>query len=276
MKRIYIKDLGGQIGNEVAIAGWVDVRRDQGKLVFLDIRDMSGKVQCVVLPNHTEAMDSSKELRSEWVVEVTGLVNQRPERNIKQGELNGNLEIEITAITVLNEAQTPGFDVTSDGKEIGEENRLAERYLDLRRPRMQHNIRMRHKVAKLLRDKLSDKHFIEVETPYLTKSTPEGARDYIVPSRLHSGKFYALPQSPQQYKQLLMAGGVERYFQLARCMRDEDTRGDRQPEFTQLDLEMSFVTEEEVMDLNEQLLIDIVTELYPEKKIQQRSYGKVW
>ncbi|MES2930262.1 MAG: aspartate--tRNA ligase [Patescibacteria group bacterium] len=273
--RIYIKDLGEHVGKEVLIAGWVDVRRDQGKLVFMDMRDMTGKVQGVVLPNHAEAMEQVKEVRSEWVIKIKGLVNKRPERNIKEGVVNGDIELEIIGIEILNASNTPNFDVTSDGKEIGEEHRLQYRYLDLRRPRMQKNIRNRHRVTKFIRDFLDKENFIEIETPILTKSTPEGARDYIVPSRLYPGTFYALPQSPQQYKQLLMAGGMEKYFQIARCMRDEDTRGDRQPEFTQLDLEMSFVEQEDVMNVNEKLLIDLVTKLYPEKKIQQIPFPRI-
>ncbi len=273
MKRIIIKDLGGRKGEEVKIAGWVDVRRDQGKLIFLDIRDASGKVQTVVLPG-SEAMDTAKSLRPEWVVEVRGKVNERPEKNRTEGE-NGDIEVEVLSVSVLNEAETPAFDVGSDGREIGDEHRLKYRYLDLRRPRMQKNITMRHGVARFVRDFLAGENFLEIETPYLTKSTPEGARDYIVPSRIYPGNFYALPQSPQQYKQLLMASGFERYFQIVRCMRDEDTRGDRQPEFTQVDLEMSFVTQEEVMALNEKLLIDIVSNLYPEKKIQQVPFPRI-
>jgi len=274
MKRTFIKDLSSQKNEEVSISGWVDVRRDQGKMIFLDIRDASGKVQSVVLPNQTEALEVAKTLRTEWVVEISGKVNERPERNKNEGE-NGDIEVEIFSIRVLNEAETPAFDVSSDGREIGDEHRLKYRYLDLRRSRMQKNIRMRHSVAKFVRDFLDNEKFLEIETPYLTKSTPEGARDYIVPSRLYPGNFYALPQSPQQYKQLLMASGFERYFQIVRCMRDEDTRGDRQPEFTQVDLEMSFVTQEEVMNLNEKLLIDIVSKLYPEKRIQQIPFPRI-
>jgi aspartyl-tRNA synthetase len=263
MQRTLIKDLRGKTGEEVVVCGWVDVRRDQGKLIFLDIRDISGKVQSVVLPK-ADAMETAKSLRSEWVVEVLGKVNERPEKNRNPEEENGDIELEVLSIKVLNEAETPPIDVGSDGREIGDEHRLEHRYLDLRRPRMQTN-----------RDFLDQEGFFEIETPFLTKSTPEGARDYIVPSRLYPGNFYALPQSPQQYKQLLMAGGMERYFQLARCMRDEDTRGDRQPEFTQLDLEMSFVTQEDVMAVNERLLIEIVTKLYPEKKIQQIPFPRI-
>lgn len=275
MSRIYIKDLKNHTGKEIVIKGWVDVRRDQGKLVFMDFRDMTGYIQGVVLPNHTEAMEQAKEIRSEWVLEVTGIVNTRPERNIQSDKQNGDIELEITNIVVLNKAETPPFDVTSDGKEIGEEVRLKYRYLDMRRPRIQNNLRLRHKIAKYIRDFLDNEGFSEIETPLLTKSTPEGARDYIVPSRIHQGKFYALPQSPQQYKQLLMSGGIERYFQIAKCLRDEDTRGDRQPEFTQIDMEMSFVSQEDVMDLNEKMLIEIVQKHYPEKKIQEIPFPRI-
>jgi len=274
MQRTYIRELKEKKGEEVRVNGWVDVRRDQGKLIFLDIRDSSGRVQSVVLPG-AEAMEIAKELRSEWVVEILAQVNERPEKNRNANEENGDIELEVKEIKVLNKAETPAFDVRSDGREIGDESRLEYRYLDLRRSRMQKNLFMRHKVVKHIRDFLSEKNFIEVETPVLTKSTPEGARDYVVPSRLYPGKFYALPQSPQQYKQLLMASGVDRYFQIARCMRDEDTRGDRQPEFTQLDLEMSFVEREDVMAMNEALLIDIVEKLYPDKRIQEIPFPRI-
>lgn len=275
MKRTYIGDLGGHIEQNVRICGWVDVRRDQGKLVFIDMRDKSGKVQCVVLPNHTEAMEQIKEVRSEWVLALSGIVHKRPERNIKQGVVNGDIELEVTAVEVINPSETVPFDIGTDTRGINEEIRLAHRYVDLRSERMQSNIRNRHKIIKHIRDFLDKEGFIEVETPMLTKSTPEGSRDYVVPARLYPGHFYALPQSPQQYKQLLMTAGVEKYFQIARCMRDEDTRGDRQPEFTQLDMEMSFVEREDVMELNERLLIDIVKTLYPEKRIQQIPFPRL-
>jgi aspartyl-tRNA synthetase len=267
--RTYIKDVSSFIGQEVVIKAWVDVRRDQGKMVFLDLRDVTGKVQAVVLPNHTEALLVAQKLRTEWVVEVRGLVNKRPEKNIKQGVTNGDVELEVLSIVVLAEATTPAFDISTDGYEVSEDVRLEKKYLDLRRSRLQRNIVMRHKVIKLIRDELDQKNFFEIETPLLTNPTPEGSRSYIVPSRIWQGNFYALPQSPQQYKQLLMSSGFERYFQIAKCMRDEDTRGDRQPEFTQMDLEMSFVSREDVMKVNEELLIKIVTTLFPEKKIQQ-------
>jgi len=261
-------------GQEISISGWIDVRRDQGKLIFLDIRDVTGYVQAVVLPG-SNSTEIAKELRNEWVVNVIGKINERPEKNKQPDKQNGDIELEVLSIEILNKAETPGFDITSNGEEINEEIRLTKRYLDLRRPRMKNNMIMRHKVAKLIRDFLDENGFLEIETPILTKSTPEGARDYVVPSRVYPGHFYALPQSPQQYKQLLMSGGIERYFQIARCMRDEDTRGDRQPEFTQIDMEMSFVKMEDVMNINEKLLIKIVKELYPNKKIQQIPFPKI-
>ena len=268
MQRTLIKDISQFVGNEVLLKGWVDVRRDQGKMVFLDLRDASGKVQAVVLPNHEEALMVAQKLRPEWVVAVTGQVNKRPEKNIKEGVTNGGVELEVLSVSVLNEAMTPVFDISTDGYEIGEDIRLEYKYLDQRRARLQNNLRARYKVVKYIRDYFDKENFIEVETPLLTNPTPEGARSFLVPSRIWQGNFYALPQSPQQYKQLLMAGGLEKYFQIAKCMRDEDTRGDRQPEFTQLDMEMSFVTREEVMALNEKLLIQLVSEIFPEKKIQ--------
>ncbi len=267
--RTYIKDLSSCVDTEVIVSGWIDVRRDQGKMIFLDIRDVSGKVQAVALPGREEAKLVCEKVRPEWVIEATAKVNKRPEKNVKEGVLNGDIELELLSVTILNEAETPGFDISTVGYEVGEEVRLEKRYLDLRRARLQRNIQMRHKVIKFMRDALDSQNFFEIETPLLTNPTPEGSRSYLVPSRIYPGSFYALPQSPQQYKQLLMSSGFERYFQFAKCMRDEDTRGDRQPEFTQLDLEMSFVTREEVMRVNEDLLISIVTTLFPEKRIQQ-------
>jgi aspartyl-tRNA synthetase len=275
MQRTYIKELAGKVGEEVMIKGWVDIRRDHGKLIFIDLRDMSGKVQMVVLPNHKEAGEVAKTLRPEWVVEITGKINARPEKMVNKEESNGSVEVEVIDIKVLNEAMTPAIDVRSDGKEIGEDARLKYRYLDLRRPRMQKNIRNRFKLMQFVRNALDKEGFTEIETPSMTASTPEGSRDFIVPSRLEQGKFYALPQSPQQYKQLLMSSGFEKYFQFARCYRDEDTRGDRQPEFTQMDLEMSFPTEEEIMQLNEKILIESVQKLYPHKKIQQIPFPRI-
>ncbi len=274
MQRTYIKDLAEKIGQEVIIKGWIDIRRDQGKLIFFDFRDMTGKVQGVVLPAST-AKEMAEKTRPEWVIEVKGKVNERPEKNRQADKLNGNIELEILEIIVLNEAETPPFDISKDTREVGEEVRMKYRYVDLRSERMQKNLRMRSEVFSLIRNYFRDRNFTEVETPILTKSTPEGARDYLVPSRLEKGYFYALPQSPQQYKQLLMTAGIEKYFQFPKCMRDEDTRGDRQPEFTQLDVEISFATEEEVMNTTEQLLIKIVTTLYPEKRIQEIPFPRI-
>ncbi len=274
MKRTHIKELKDLVGKEVAISGWVDIRRDHGKLIFIDLRDASGKVQMVGLPNHKEAHELAGTVRTEWVLEVSGKINARPERMINKDEANGAVEIEILAIKVLNQATTPPFEVTADGRDVGEDVRLTYRYIDLRRPRMQKNIRNRHKAMHYVRDFYTNENFVEIETPMMTKSTPEGSRDYIVPSRLEHGKFYALPQSPQQYKQLLMSAGFERYFQIARCFRDEDTRGDRQPEFTQIDLEMSFVEQEDVMEVQERMIIGLVEKLYPEKKIQQIPFPR--
>lgn len=269
MERTYIKDLKGKTGEEISISGWVDIRRDQGKMVFFDFRDVSGKVQGVVLPNNTEALEVAKNIRSEWVVQVKGRVNNRPAKNIQADKQNGDIELEVLAITVLNEALTPPFDVTSDGKEIGEEIRLKYRYLDLRRPRLQKNIIMRDKIITFFREYMHKHNFVEIETPILMKGTPEGSREYLVPSRLEKGKFYALPQSPQQFKQLSMIAGFDRYFQIARCMRDEDLRGDRQPEFTQLDYEMSFVNQEDVLSYTEAMFIELVKTLFPEKTFTQ-------
>ena len=272
--RILINDLKNHIDETVVIGAWVDTRRDQGKMIFFEFRDRTGKVQGVTLPN-SEAMEVAKTLRSEWVVAVTGKVNKRPERNVQADKQNGDIELEILGIEVLNESETPVFDISTDTKEVGEEVRLKHKYLDMRSDRVQKNIRMRAKVAKFVRDFLEMEGFIEVETPLLTKSTPEGARDFVVPARLYPGNFYALPQSPQQYKQLLMTGGIERYFQVAKCLRDEDSRGDRQPEFTQIDMELSFVEQEDVMDVNERLLIKVVQDLYPEKKIQEIPFPRI-
>jgi aspartyl-tRNA synthetase len=273
--RIFIKNLPQNVGNEVTIAGWVDVRRDHGKLIFIDLRDASGKVQMVALPNHKEAHALANTVRPEWVLKVTGKINARPEKMINNDEPNGKIEIEILAIEVLNEALTPPIDVRSDGSDIGEEVRLKYRYLDLRRPRLQQNIRMRDKIITFFREYMHKNDFVEIETPILMKGTPEGSREYIVPSRIEKGKFYALPQSPQQFKQLSMVAGFERNFQIARCMRDEDLRGDRQPEFTQLDYEMSFVNQEDVLSFTEPMFIEMVKTLFPEKKITTTPFPRL-
>lgn len=276
MKRTNINNVPKELNKEVELKGWIDVRRDHGKLIFFDMRDRSGKVQLVVPPSDKELHALAATLRPEWVVSVRGTVNPRPEamKNPKEGPA-GEVEVKVNFIEIISEAKTPPFEVGTDGYEVGEDVRMKYRYVDLRRERLKNNLLKRSEVTRFIRNFLADKGFVEVETPVLSKSTPEGARDYLVPSRTEPGKFYALPQSPQQYKQLLMVGGIERYFQIARCFRDEDTRGDRQPEFTQLDMEMSFVEAEDVISLNEELLINIVKSLYPEKKIQQIPFPRI-
>lgn len=275
MGRILIKDIGQYEGQEIELKGWVDVRRDHGKLIFIDLRDRSGIVQVVFLPNNKDLQAVADTLRSEWVVALKGTVGKRPQGMVNEKIASGGYEIAATELTVLTEAKTPPFGLQEDGHDIGEDIRMKYRYLDLRRPRMQKNMRMRAKINQYIRNFFVSKDFAEIETPYISKSTPEGARDYLVPSRVYPGKFYALPQSPQQYKQLLMVAGFERYFQIVRCFRDEDTRGDRQPEFTQLDVEMSFPTQEEILSLFEELYVGLVKELYPEKHITQVPFPRI-
>ncbi|GMU74211.1 MAG: hypothetical protein AMXMBFR44_4090 [Candidatus Campbellbacteria bacterium] len=255
MKRTQIKDLAGQAGQSVSISGWVDVRRDHGKLIFIDVRDETGKVQVVVTPKQPEAHDIASKLRSEWVVRLEGEIKARPENLVNENEPNGSIEFAATSITVLSEAATPPFDPTQDTLGTNEETRLKHRYVDLRSSRMQKNIRVRSEWVQLCREYLFSQGFVEIETPLLSQATPEGARDFLVPSRHLPGNFYALPQSPQQYKQLLMVSGFEKYFQIARCLRDEDLRADRGFEFTQIDLEMAFVTQDDVMNTIEQMVI---------------------
>ena len=273
--RFWIENTPQQINKEISLYGWVDSRRDHGKIIFIDLRDRTGKVQVVFSPDKKEVYELSSKLRTEWVIEIKGIVKARPKSMENLKIPTGKVEIEATGLKILSEALTSPFDLSSEGKDVKEEVRLKYRYLDLRRERLSKNIVFRHKIIKFIRDFLSDDGFIEVETPILTKSTPEGARDYIVPSRLEPGKFYALPQSPQQYKQLLMVAGLERYFQIARCFRDEDTRGDRQPEFTQLDLEMDFPTQEDILNLMESLFKQLIEKIYPEKKIKEFPFPRI-
>lgn len=275
MSRVYIENLSEKAGSQATIQGWVHTKRNQGKMVFFEFRDMTGRVQGVVLPGNDALKTQADELRDEWVVEITGTINKRPEKNIQVGKLNGDIEMVVESISVLNKSDVLPFQIATDTKEVGEDTRLKLRFLDLRSERMQRNIRKRGEVLQFVRTWLTGKKFTEIETPLLTKSTPEGARDFVVPARLYPGSFYALPQSPQQYKQLLMTAGIEKYFQVAKCLRDEDSRGDRQPEFTQLDMEMSFVEREDVMQLNEALLIELVTKHYPEKRIQQIPFPRI-
>jgi aspartyl-tRNA synthetase len=246
------------VGQKVVMMGWVDVRRDHGSLVFIDLRDREGIVQVVLDPNKSETA-SAKNLRGEFVLAVEGIVRARPDGMKNTKIKTGEIEIEATRCEILNESATPPFQVNDPN--VNEMLRLKHRYLDLRSPRLTNHLVTRHKVAQIVRRFLSDNGFLEVETPILYKSTPEGARDYLVPSRVNPGNFYALPQSPQTLKQLLMIGGYDRYFQIARCFRDEDLRADRQPEFSQIDMEMSFIDQEDIMAMNEKLLRTIWKEI---------------
>ncbi|MGC4375852.1 aspartate--tRNA ligase [Fictibacillus sp. Mic-4] len=249
-----------QIGQVVQLQGWVQKRRDLGGLIFIDLRDRSGIVQVVFNPEVSkEAIELAEKVRSEYVLSVKGTVVERAPETVNEKLATGKIEIQAEELEIINAAKTPPFSI-SDDIEINEDVRLKYRYLDLRRPMMQETIKLRHRVTKMIRDYLDKNEFFEIETPMLTKSTPEGARDYLVPSRVHPGQFYALPQSPQLFKQLLMVSGFERYYQIVRCFRDEDLRADRQPEFTQVDIETSFMTQEELLNMMEAMMVELVRE----------------
>jgi len=263
-----------QIGEIVTLAGWVHNFRNHGGVTFIDLRDRFGITQIVGNPDESDVLLSLKEARSEWVLQVTGEVRPRFEGAINPNMPTGEIEIAATKVTVLNKAEALPILVNKE-EEVDEHLRLKYRYLDLRREPMRKNLELRHHTIKFIRDYLDEQSFLDIETPILFKTTPEGARDYLVPSRVHPGQFYALPQSPQQLKQMLMVAGVERYFQVARCFRDEDQRGDRQPEFTQLDLEMSFVEREDVMNLAETMFTEMVAKVVPEKKVFQTPWPRI-
>jgi aspartyl-tRNA synthetase len=262
-------------GQELILAGWVHRRRDQGGLIFIDLRDRWGLCQVVVdAESAPDAHNNANAARNEYVLQVKGRVRIRPEGTVNPELATGEIEVVADELKILNPSKTPPFYINKPDS-IDEVVRMKHRYLDLRRPKMQYNLILRHRVIKFIRDYLDERGFVEIETPILFKTTPEGARDFLVPSRLQPGKFYALPQSPQQLKQMLMVAGYERYFQIARCFRDEDLRGDRQLEFTQLDLEMSFVEREDVMALNEALMTAMVKAVTPEKRIMQEPFPRI-
>lgn len=276
MQRTMIRDTVAKVGEEVALRGWVHVRRDMGKLAFIDMRDRSGVAQVVLVPGELSerGKEAMKDLRPEFCIAITGIVQKRGEKQINPNVPTGSIEILARDVEILNAAKTPPFEL-EDTFKINEELRLKYRYLDLRSARMLKNLELRDQVITFFRSYLHGREFLEVETPNLTKGTPEGSREYLVPSRLHPGAFYVLPQSPQQFKQLLMVGGVEKYFQVARCFRDEDQRGDRQPEFTQLDMELSFVEREDVLSLVEQMMVELVKAVTPEKRIAQVPFPRL-
>jgi aspartyl-tRNA synthetase len=256
------------LDNEVTICGWIHRRRDHGGVIFLDVRDTTGIVQVVVNPDNDQAFKVADEIRSEYVIKATGLVEGRPDDSQNEQLTTGEIEIKSTSIELLNTADTPAFPLDQSA-DVGEDVRLKNRTLDLRRPEMQNNLRLKSQLTKSIRDYLEKNSFVDIETPILTKATPEGARDYLVPSRTSPGNFFALPQSPQLFKQMLMISGFDRYYQIARCFRDEDLRADRQPEFSQIDIEASFVDEEDVMKLAEEMIVSAF------KKILDVDLGSV-
>jgi len=268
--RTHILENKNKIGEQVELFGWVDNRRDHGKIIFIDLRDRSGLAQVVFTPNNEENYEIANKLRQEWVVRIVGVVKKRPEKMVNPDIATGKIEIEPSEIEILNESDTMPFPIDNDGYEIDEEVRLKYRFVDLRRERLQKNIKLRSEFVDKIRQFLFKNSFLEIETPILSAPTPEGSRDFVVPSRLNPGKFFALPQSPQQYKQLLMIAGFEKYFQIAKCFRDEDLRADRGFEHTQVDLEMSFVKQEDVMALDEAMMSEVVEAMG--YKIKQKPF----
>ncbi|WP_142305394.1 aspartate--tRNA ligase [Neobacillus jeddahensis] len=249
------------IGEKITLKGWVQKRRDLGGLIFIDLRDRSGIVQVVFNPDLSkDALKTAEKIRNEFVLDIVGTVVAREAGTINENIKTGKIEVQAEKVTIINEAKTPPF-MISDKTDASEDIRLKYRYLDFRRPVIVETLKMRHQVTKTIRDYLDGEGFLDIETPILTKSTPEGARDYLVPSRVHPGEFYALPQSPQLFKQLLMVGGIERYYQIARCFRDEDLRADRQPEFTQVDIETSFLSQEDIMAMMEKMMAKVMKDV---------------
>jgi len=262
---------------KVILSGWASSRRDHGGLIFIDLRDRYGITQITFDPKTSEkAWNTADTVRNEFVIKITGKVVGRPDTMVNKKLSTGEIEVETDEIEILSKAETPPFEVHEEkGNETREELRMKYRYIDLRKQNAKEAIIKRHQFIKFIRNYLSDREFLEIETPILGKSTPEGARDFLVPSRLHEGEFYALPQSPQQYKQFLMIGGMDKYFQIARCFRDEDTRGDRQAEFTQLDMEMSFIERDDILDLTEDMITQAIKKLFPEKKLLSSPWPRL-
>ncbi len=274
MKRLPILETIQHEGKQITVAGWVQARRDHGKIVFIDLRDASGMLQTVFVPANKGVYEAVQEVRPEWVVKISGIIKKRPEKMRNPEIETGDFEITAETLEVISRAETPPFPIEGAGYDIAEDLRWKYRYLDMRRPRVIEILKKRAAVKGFIRDYLSRRGFLEVDTPILTKSTPEGARDFLVPSRLHPGKFYALPQSPQQYKQLLMVAGIEKYFQFPRAFRDEDLRGDRVIELDQLDIEMSFIGEEDVLALAEEIVTE-VSEKIMGKAIQEKPFPRM-
>jgi aspartyl-tRNA synthetase len=276
MTRILSNQINKLTGKKITMSGWVYSRRDHGKLIFIDLKDLEGITQLVFLPNNHKAYTKAKSLKPNSVIKVSGIVNKRPARLINKDIISGKVELEVRDIEILNQSATPPFEIDKDTILVEEDLRLKYRYLDLKTKRMNLNIINRYNIVHFARNYLHDKGFIEIQTPILSKSTPEGARDYLVPSRLHPGKFFALPQSPQQYKQLIMISGFEKYFQVAPCFRDEDARADRSPgEFYQLDIEMAFVSQEEILNLVEEMFTQLIKKIFPQKKITQTPWPRL-
>jgi len=277
MKTYINETLTKNTGETVILAGWAQTIRKMGKIVFVDLRDSTGLMQIVLVPNEmTAGADVLNDIKVESVLQIEGVIQERGAKQINESLATGKIELLAKELVILNTAATPPFEIDNEERQANEELRLKYRYLDLRHARLSANIRLRANVIGFLRNYLTDQGFVEIQTPILSKSTPEGARDYLVPSRLHQGKFFALPQSPQQYKQLLMVAGFERYFQIAPCFRDEDARADRSPgEFYQLDIEMSFVTQEDILQFTEKMFTTMVQKLFPDKTITQTPWPRL-